>query len=61
MGGNLGNFGTGVRARFLKPTQMIYLVFEKNDLFIYLIEQSVYILIYLLFFDFNIPSLLSVN
>ena len=31
---------------FLKPTPIIYLVFEKNDLFIYLIEQNVYIFIY---------------
>ena len=31
---------------FFKPTQIIYLVFEKHDLFIYLIEQNVYIFIY---------------
>ena len=37
----------------------IYLVFEKNDLFIYLIGQNIYI--FILFFDFYIPSLLSVN
>ena len=30
-----GNFGTDVRPSFLKPTPIIYLVFE----FIYLIEQ----------------------
>ena len=30
---------------FLKPTPIKYLVFEKNDLFIYLIEQNVYIFI----------------
>ena len=30
---------------FFKPTRVIYLVFEKNDLFIYLIEQNVYIFI----------------
>ena len=41
-----GNFGTGMRASFLKPTPIIYLVFEKNDLFIYLIEQNVNIFIY---------------
>ena len=41
-----GNFGTGVRASVLKPTPNIYLVFEKKDLFIYLIEQKVYIFIY---------------
>ena len=39
----------------LKPTPIIYLVYEKNDLFIYLIDQNVYI------FDFYIPSLLSVS
>ena len=31
---------------FLKPTPILYLVFEKNDLFIYLIQQTVYIFIY---------------
>ena len=31
---------------FLKPTPIIYMVFEKNDLFIYLIEQNVHIFIY---------------
>ena len=36
----------GKRANFLKPTPIIYLVFEKNDLFIYLIEQNVYIFKY---------------
>ena len=41
-----GNFGTGMRPSFLKPTQIIYLVFEKNYLLIYLIEQDVYIFIY---------------
>ena len=45
-GGLEGNFDTGVRACFLKPTPIIYLVFEKNGLFIYLIEQNVNILIY---------------
>ena len=30
----------------MKPTPIIYLVFEKNDLFIYLIEQNVNIFIY---------------
>ena len=45
-GGLEGNFGTGVRTSFLKPTPIIYLIFEKNDLFIYLIEQNVYIFIY---------------
>ena len=29
------------RARMLKPTPIIYLVLERNDLFIYLIEQNV--------------------
>ena len=59
-GGNLGgNFGTGVRTSFFKPIPIIYLVFEKNGLFIYLIEQNVYIFIYCsLSF---IPSFLSVN
>ena len=34
----------GVRPRFLKPTPIIYLVLEKkNDLFIYLNEQNVYL------------------
>ena len=41
-----GNFGSGVRASFLKPTPIVYLVFQKNDPFIYLIEQNVYIFIY---------------
>ena len=41
-----GYFGTGVRPSFLKPTPIIYLVFEKNDLFIYLIEQIFYIFTY---------------
>ena len=36
----------GVRTSFFKPTPIIYLVFEKNDLFIYLIKQNVYIFIY---------------
>ena len=40
------NFGTSVRASFLKPIPIIYLVFQKYDLFIYLIEQNVYIFIY---------------
>ena len=46
-GGRLfeGKFGTGVRAILLKPTPIIYLVFEKNDQFIYLIEQNVYLFI----------------
>ena len=35
-GGGEGNFGTGVRPSFLKPTPIIYLVLEKNYLFIYL-------------------------
>ena len=48
-----GNFGTAVRTSFLKPTSIIYLVFEKNDLFIYLIEQNVtHLHIHILFFDF---------
>ena len=39
-GGELeGSFGTVVRARFLKPTPIIYLIFEKNERLIYLIEQ----------------------
>ena len=41
-GGLEGNFGTGVRASFLKHIPIIYLVFEINDPFIYLIEQNVY-------------------
>ena len=49
-GGELeGNFCTGVRPSFLNPTPIIYLIFEKNDLFIYLIEQHVYIFIYCLY------------
>ena len=48
-----------VRTSFLKPTQIIYLVFENNDLFIYLIEQKVFIFIYC--FLIFIPFLLSVN
>ena len=31
---------------FFKPTPIIYQVFEKNDLFVYLTEQNVYIFIY---------------
>ena len=54
----MGNFGSGVRASFFKPTPIIYLVFEKYDIFIYLIEQNVYIFIYCSLF---ITSLLSVN
>ena len=49
-GGNLGgNFDTDVRASFLKPTTIIYIqgLRKKNDLFIYLIEQNVYIFIYM--------------
>ena len=37
----MGNFGTGVRPSILKPTPIIYLVFEKYDLFIYLIVHNV--------------------
>ena len=36
-----GNFGTGVGVSFLKPTPIIYLVFEKMAY-----EQNVYIFIY---------------
>ena len=36
----------GVQVSILKPTPIIYLVFEKNDLYIYLMEQNVYIFIY---------------
>ena len=43
--------GTGVRASILKPTQFIYLAFEKTDPFIYLIIQNVD----LLPFDFLYP------
>ena len=31
---------------FLKPSPIIYLAFEKIDIFIYLIEQNIYIFIY---------------
>ena len=41
-----GNFGMGVPVSSLKPTPIIYLVFEKNGPLIYLIEQNVYIFIY---------------
>ena len=41
-----GNFGTGVRASILKPTLIIYLAFENNSLFIYLISQKVDLYIY---------------
>ena len=35
-GGNFrGNCGTGVRASISKPTQVIYLAFEKTDPFMY--------------------------
>ena len=37
---NLGNLGTDVRASILKPFPIIYLAFEKYDLFIYLIVQG---------------------
>ena len=40
-----GNFGTGVQESFLKPTPIIYLVFEKM-LIIHLIEQKAYIFKY---------------
>ena len=41
-GGYLGgNFGTGVQPSILKPTPIIYLAFEKYDLFIYLIVLNV--------------------
>ena len=55
-GGGGGNFGV-ILVRlcepvFFKPTPIIYLVFETNDLFIYLLEHF-----HLLFFDFYIPSL----
>ena len=40
-GGGGGNFGTGVRSSILKPTPIIYMAFEKYDLFIYLIVQNV--------------------
>ena len=39
---DIKGIGTEVRASFFKPTPIIYLVFEKNDLFIYLIEQNIY-------------------
>ena len=45
-GGGGGNFGMGVRASILKPTTVIYLAFEKNSQFIYLISQKVDLLIY---------------
>ena len=46
-GGNLGVILVRVcEPVFFKPTPIIYLVFEKNDLFINLIEQNVYIFIY---------------
>ena len=41
-----GNFATGVRAIFFKHTPIIFMVFKKNDLFIYLIEQNVYLFIF---------------
>ena len=56
-GKNLGGGGGGGNLRVilvrvcepvfsLKPTLIIYLGFEKNELFIYLMEQNVYIFIY---------------
>ena len=49
-GGGGGNFGLIlVRVSepiYPKPTPIIYLVFEQNDLFIYLIEQNVSMFIY---------------
>ena len=39
-GGGGGNFGTDVGVSILKPTPIIYLAFEKNSLFIYLISQK---------------------
>ena len=44
-GGLEGNFGTGVRPSFFKPTLIVYLVLDKNNLLIFLIEQNVYIFI----------------
>ena len=49
-----------VQPSVLKPTPIIYLVLEKNDLFIYLIEQNVYIFIYSSSI-FIYPFLVSVN
>ena len=37
----------GVQTSFLKPTPIIYLVFEKNDLLLYLIEKNVYMFTYI--------------
>ena len=51
VGGNFGVILVRVCEPVFKPTPVIYLAFEKNDLFIYLIEH-----IHLLFFDFYIPS-----
>ena len=45
-GGKQGNFGTGVQPSCSKPTPIIYLVFEKQYLFIYLTEPNVYKFIY---------------
>ena len=44
---------------FFKPIPILYLVFEKNDVFIYLIEQNVNIFIHCSLI--SIPYLLSVN
>ena len=49
----------GVRANILKSNPIIYLVFEKNDLYIYLIEQNVYIFLY--YCLILLPYLLSVS
>ena len=54
-GGNLRAILVQVnRPVFFNPTPIIYLVFEKNDLFIYFIEQNVYIFRYcsLIFMSF---------
>ena len=40
-GGTGNNFGKGVQVSILKPNPIIYLAFEKNRLFIYLISQKV--------------------
>ena len=37
----MGNCGTGVWPKFLKPTPVIYLVIEKIDPFIYLTDQNI--------------------
>ena len=57
-----GSFGMGLQARILKLTPIICLVLERNDLFIYLFEQNVYLFIYCpLIFIYTLCCRLQIN